>query len=86
MEKNSIILDTNFRSSKSICKFISKLSDLDDINSGNSIEDISPTIIGYSNNLEDIIDTFLNDCDKMGFLGLKILLQFFLEEIMIYLN
>lgn len=65
-ENDSIILDTNFRSSNSICKFISKLSELDNITSGNSIENISPTIIGYSNNLEDIIDTFLNDCDKNG--------------------
>lgn len=62
-EKNSIILDTNFRSSNSICRFISKLSDLDDINSGSSIEDISPTIICYSNNLDEVLlILFLNDC------------------------
>jgi DNA helicase II / ATP-dependent DNA helicase PcrA len=68
--ENSFVLNENRRSSQHICNFTHKISSLP--NPSDSVDvkvrdfDYQPSIITYSDNLPDIVNSFLNLCIEKG--------------------
>jgi bifunctional DNase/RNase len=67
---NSIVLNENRRSSQRICNFTHKISSLQ--NPSTSVDtdvrdfNYQPNVITYTNNLPDIVNTFLEQCTQNG--------------------
>lgn len=67
---SSIVLNENWRSSQQICNFTHKISSLQNPSTSVDVDikdfDYQPKVITYTNNLPDVVNSFLEQCTQNG--------------------